>query len=583
MSSIKSAKLLSHSSATEALYDNSSRPLIKAFDTRNHLTSDADNDSLIRWMQDWKVNLTPSSYIKSTLDSITPSAAALNAVFIAHKFVITAIQMLALDKGAHVTALHLQTILALEIFKTQTNQENQLDIAIKISDTLLKYLSLWSETLGSKGSSSIDEINAILASDHDIERKLKYLEENIDNIFKRLQKTREKLAEMVQGQLTRRECQQQCARALREATHNIKLTTSCAGFLSGPWYDGIQHIYLTEGDKSSVWKNSQTITESIISTFAFKEESEDDRKNQDDSNTADIAKNEENFRELKNTIIRYLDPLLHSDAEHLNWLEELETEYWAKVNGLDVRYVKKLNLPVIDIGDSLEINVSEKLLRKAKSYIEGDWFRFKGNYSGRSQILATSNNGHRYIFNNLNGQKTFEFSIKELAYMLASGDAKQIEQDDITDFLLLNIIDTALQGYDSEEYSSAQSTEKIQARNKATKEADSILKHRQEQLKELAELEKTRASLAQEKSQTAILESKIQRLEMEKLVLQMELGSWIELSENNKKLRLAVKLSSANKYLFTNELGLGRNEFTIDTLIDKLLAQDIKLIEHEER
>lgn len=563
MNPILSLNVLQHPNAMDAL----SQYVTSSFFDNTINGTDCENDDSVHnnlhWIKQWPIKLTPKQYLQSSKSSFAPSVNAKNAICLAHKFALHAIRFFDLEKGAHFAAVHIQTALAPELYLLFSRQDHQFERALELSDAVLNYLAYWNEGLGTRGSKSIRSIMHTLASDEDLSNKISHVKEITSEAFDQLEKMRTKLTEMVEAQLSRRECQQQCARAIREAAHQHKLTPTCAGFLSGPWYDAIQHIYLTEGEKSSIWKNCLVTTKEFVNVFAKSDTSEED----DNSS----------FTTIKNEIVNFLNPIQHSDNEYTSWLDSLETDYWAIKKHLDIEFNGELNLPIIDIGDSLELNISEKLIRKAKSYFEGDWFSFSGNYSGRSQILAISKNGHRYIFNNLNGQKTFDFSIKEFAYLLANAHAKHIESVDISDVLLEKITNEALRKYTAAKkpLKQAPDANKQAYKHKALQEAQNI---QQRHIKAEKDFE-TKQKSTLENNSTDDLEERIRILEVEKSLLQLDLGQWITFRQGDekKKLRLAVKLSSSNKYVFTNELGLGRQEFSSDELVSHILSKVIEI------
>ncbi len=573
MDPLLSLKVLQHPSAKNAL----KHCIASSYLEISSNSSEGENDKSIQhnlnWIKQWPPKLTPKQYYDSTSPSAEPSIDARNAICLAHKFSLQTIRFFDLEKGAHFPAVHIQTALAVELYLLFCGKEHKLERALDLSDAVLNYLAYWNEGLGSRGSKTIKSIMNTMVSSKTLEEKISLIQEETSKVFEQLEKMRTKLREMVDAQLSRRECQQQCARAIREVSHKLQLAPTCTAFLSGPWYDALQHLYLTEGEKSSVWKNSLNTTKVFAEAFSNKHS----------------EKEEENatFMHIKNDILTFLSPIQHSENEHDGWLDDLETEYWAIKKQLDVCFDGELDFPIIDIGDSLEVNISEKLIRKAKSYFEGDWFKFSGNYSGRSQILAISKNGHRYIFNNLNGQKTFDFNLKEFAYLLANGHAKHLESIDISDILLERITKDAIRKYASENSTSESSTSEnstsmktsknsTQAyRNKALEEAKDIQKRHSATEKILEEKQK----VTFEDKNTGELEERIRILETEKALLQMELGQWISVLNNDEKtmLKLAVKLSSSNKYVFTNELGLGRREFSSDELVSKILSNIIEI------
>ena len=555
MSSNNSTKYLSHAGATEALFKFVTRPMIDSIDLESHAKTTADEKALIEWIAKWPPKSSPQDYIKKSSEQFTPSIQAINAVCLSHRFIIHAIRLLALDKGTHSTVVYIQPLLAIETFRLQSKQSHQFETVLKLADCLLNYLALWSASLGVKGGKTLDSLREILTSSDSLELKLEKLENKIAALFNQLEKLRFKLVDMVEGQLSRREGQQQCARVLRETVLDKVISNTCANFLSGPWYDVLQHLYLTEGDRSSIWKKSLNTTNDIVSTFI-------------QSNNEELP---ESFGPLKASIVEFMAIVQHSDNEDLKWVEDLESEFWGIKKSLEVDYGEELDLPNIDIGDSLDLNISDKLIRNAKRYVEGDWFRFSGNYSGRSQILAISKNGHRYIFNNLNGQKTFDFSIKEFAYLIANGHAKPLEEDEISDDILEKILLSAIEKSASNKKQSAENAIE-KSRNKALQEADEIQKRRKSNTLEMPAVET-------DTSNQGDLEERIRILEIEKSLLQMDLGDWITVNTESPalKLKLAVKLSSSDKYIFTNELGLGRHEYKIDELTASVMRNEITL------
>lgn len=456
----------------------------------------------------------------------------------------------------------------------QPTNAQSLPAVLDLIDCVGNYLALWYEGLGSRGASDLEVLNKSLqplfgtslcsakvrAAQTEVQRLVTSREKRLKNLNQRLRS-------MVEGKLAAATSRQQCVKLLHETVAGRKLPQNTAAFLQGPWFQSLNYIYLTEGEKSSTWKRAVDLTDAIVGAV-FPET--------DSKPTRFIAM-------LCDELPDFIFSLQHDEPAKLSWLALLESDHKAVMKTQSLAYDSRLDLVDTGINETLNARVSETLIRKAKRCMEGDWFRFAGECTARAQILCIADGGRRYIFSNVNGQKVLEISLDEFAYLLANGSAKSISQEFCGHTLLVNIVEQTINAYERSHV--ARQTEHTAAlkaleaaREKAQREAERLAKLQAESesrySEEIRRKEQEFIRLKEEKTQ---LETEKRRLEIEKRINNLQLGEAIFQKRGSEveKLLLAVRFSSSDKLLFTSELGIKRLEIKSQELIQQILNDDI--------
>ena len=188
------------------------------------------------------------------------------------------------------------------------------------------------------------------------------------------------------------------------------------------------------------------------------------------------------------------------------------------------------------------------------------------------------------MFTNFVGQKAFNKTLADFAYLLTANIARPLLQTPFTERAFSASLDILLKGFESlQQEKDAKRKDAIEKRRQLE---ETTLKH---EAAEKARAEAEAFRLRQEQEQA--------RMEVEKLAVDLRrqarlsfdslsLGSWIEIKNEEGggyfRAKLAVKFNATGRFVFVDQDGVTVIENQRDQLVDMVMAEKIRLLFSDE-
>ncbi len=241
--------------------------------------------------------------------------------------------------------------------------------------------------------------------------------------------------------------------------------------------------------------------------------------------------------------------------------------------------------------------VSQLLLDKVAHTRVGQWFIYtcsEGSETSvqRVELLLKLDDIQQYLFVNANGQKVLSCDIEQFAALLSSQGLKTFSQDTLLTQTCEIIISKLLDKFDAAEAAMnnkqlAEQQEK-EALKKQQLRQEAAHKARLEAKALAAEMERrsikpVAPSNTEAGNMTATVSTEIIR-KLRMAIDGLLIGSWIEVKDgvDSKQLKLAVKFTATNRFVFVNPEGITDREMQRDELVEAVMQKNIVIMETDQ-
>lgn len=396
-----------------------------------------------------------------------------------------------------------------------------------------------------------------------------------DNEQQRVSKLEQRLHAAETGALHARYAGQLSAKTLNQFMRGKQLPANVSRFLQGPWRESMRLLLVSEGQSSQSWQAMLRLTETLIWSFQpITEPTAEQRMHLHDS----IA---ELCEQLQDHTIG-----LHHSSQLEAELAAIDQQHLKILKGEALEYSPFELIEHDDSMISTRASVSQTLLQKAASHVEGQWFIFNNAETPlRAKLSLKIEQDQQLLFTNFLGIKTHQYSFEEFAYLLSSSgvtamrntDAFQATAEKTLQVLCERNLQQQQQAAEArakeEEQQRQQQLARKAAREKALKEAKlHIEEQKAARLKRQQETEQQQLSDSKAQQHTDTLK-KINAVTIGAMVL------FYDDKMQSEQCRLAAIIQANGHYVFVNRQGIKQHSLSQSELTNKLLDGTAKIID----
>ena len=446
---------------------------------------------------------------------------------------------------------------------------------LQILDQLLDATIGWSDDQGRAGENLMNKVQEVVEQlgESDLGAVYEDLKAFVEKDQGRTHKLEERLAASEAGKLRSKRGRAVAAEMLNKAMKGNQLTANMVNFLKGPWFGSVQLLAITQGIDSDEFIRASKLTETIIWTYQ-----PIDAENQIQAE-ADKQKLYRIIEHLPSEIRDLSLALEHNTDDLEAALEDIEQDHILMVSGQELEYVEFDLIEVEGETISQGASVSRILMRKVAGLEEGQWFTYsEGEKHIRIKLVLKLQDVKQMLFTNRNGMKALEKTYDEMAYLMSSSVLKPLNHDAVfsTTFssFFTGIIEDHQRKLKQAEEADQAEREREAARKKALEEAAALERTRQDEERERQRQEKEeRIERAREAASRSENQEKL--AELSDAVRKLQIGAWLKLPAADGTLeecKLAVRVASADKFIFVSRTGVKMGEFTSEQLTALLVA-----------
>ncbi|HEX4975455.1 MAG TPA: DUF1631 family protein [Pseudomonadales bacterium] len=477
-----------------------------------------------------------------------------------------------LDKHTSAGLWQLKALFAAEALRNGLGDANRL---LPLFDTLAAMLmGWWSDNTQLDCSQRhiflLDISRRLRALSFENDEGLTQLTREVENQWLKEQEKNTKLVQRVIdaeiGRMKLHSCEIQIADLLNANCQQNTLAPAFIDYLQGPWHNLLLRILLHKGESPQYeifWKRAAQLTRQLILSI---------------QPGAHLKDSFSKYEKVPDELFALLSDLHCSEAEktqasqlYLRCQQDLfknNTEHYCAA-------------PLIEKGRFFNDNtlqVSAHLKNKIVHLTVGDWFFYKKTNESRQllQLVHNDTSSGQLLFVGVDPRLRELRSAEDVAFQLSSGLLIRIERQGFFSRHFENCTQTLWQRISQQQarlaLKKAEETQQQQAQQRETQ---------QRALEEKILL--VRSLRQQYQVESKALEEL--RKQTKTMVTMLNLGAWISIRQaDNTELRarLAVHITSSNKLIFVNREGLRIAEYTSQELIDKILSNEVEIINQGE-
>ncbi len=327
------------------------------------------------------------------------------------------------------------------------------------------------------------------------------------------------------------------------------LPEEIADFIQAHLLSDLQYLLIHQGVDCLEWKKWQRLLQAL--SWAFTQSNSDSHRNK---------------------VMTLLPPIIEQiDSSYWQFFPE-DHNYPEFIQTLNNYFVLTLqNVPITcinfselnhQIKDQQRIVVDQSMLDDLERFQAGDWFSFQAEQGSKSvvkgKLLLKLPQQDQLLFVRYNGRKLSSYTFSDFSLALAAKVARPIKRR----HLYARTLKTSLQQLDRR----YQHHLKLEQRIAETQARDVAASKAKEEAAELVQQPKANG--------IDVDISDNQKAEFESRLSSLHVGAWLELKSQNQgptRIKLAVKLQSSDKYIFTDRLGKKAAEHKLTELV-KLMA-----------
>jgi len=447
---------------------------------------------------------------------------------------------------------------------------------LTIQDLISGHCIGWTSGLGKVGEKLHKKIQSTVKSLNAKDADYPLLLEDLVSYFHkksgRIRKLEKRLAESETGILRVQRAQHFAAEMINTEVAGKKISVSVGKFLSGLWCDALQFLLIHHGHESDEWQRARKLTERLVWTT----------QPIDGKDEESLQKLYRLTEQLPNEIHKLLTDLEYANESVEVSLAELEAEHINIMTGLGMKYDDFTPLDYEDDLFNSSIMVSHLLLDQVNHLKPGQWFLFEQS-NGRTiriKLILKLDDVHQLLFTNNNGVKALQKGFEKFAYFLSSNAAEMLPVKPPFQTTVKSKLKQVVDEYN------VQQKRLEAAKNQAEKDdimREIVRKREIIEAKSSARRSKAtqrhreaaaRRELLKKAKQEADREANREKLEQARISVQsLNIGAWIlqsgeEISET--ECRLALKLETEDKFIFTDQSSVKVGEYNTDELTQEL-------------
>ena len=396
-------------------------------------------------------------------------------------------------------------------------------------------------------------------------------------------KLEQRLKDVETGALRAQRSYQLTAKLLNEKMRGKQLPTVVSVFLQSHWRESLRLHLLRNSEQSPEWLRLKKLTDTFI--WSFQPFDHTDKHQQ--------QRIYQLIPQLQTELQSATISLAHRPQDLQEQLTLIENQHLHILKSEPISYQP---FSLINDGDPLlaQATISSSLLKHVTDLNEGQWFLHQ-QHKQRIKLILKLNDIQQLLFVYHCGMKANQYSFEEFAYMLSSQQVLPLQQNEPLDHYANHLVKKLVQHRQ-------QKTEKQQRRdNQEQQQRKHEAQHREQaRLKALAEAEQLAAKKNQQKKQqqqaaqaaekarrlaatTAQQQANDQQLNAtQQQINNLNIGARIRFFNefgDSKDCKLAVKLQTSGKYIFTDASGLKAKQCLQPELLNMLLDGSAKIID----
>jgi len=389
-----------------------------------------------------------------------------------------------------------------------------------------------------------------------------------NNKRKRLQK---RICESEQATFKARHAQQLATKILNRKMAGKKLPQPIVSFLQQYWLETLRLQLLKLGEASSQWNELLDVTDLLIGSFQPGTD----------------------YDQLRYEAIETLPKRLQKTAISINQQPDLLQDQLAKIEAEHLIFLKGQTPTYCEFDlventhplHSNQIHTSRGLLKQIDHLQPGQWFIDfnETEQTQRVQLIQKLESEQQLLFGFFAGAKTLHYNYEEFAYRLTSQHTFILQSDQSISNTAKKLLESLLKLHNQQQEKQAkedkeQARQRELAQEKARTEAKALAEQERQRLEQ-------EQRVAEEAAQQQLKEQ--QQRDAEKVRLgteqfkRMNVGALIDfkLDAGNQTLKLAVKLKSTGRHIFTDKAGIKKLDLSQDELLAMFINQQACIVQ----
>ena len=367
-----------------------------------------------------------------------------------------------------------------------------------------------------------------------------------------------------------RHAQQLAVKTLNRKMAGKKLPQTIVDFLQQHWLETLRLQLLKLGENSNQWKELIDITELIIGSFQ------------------PGAK----YDQLRYQAIETLPKRLQKTAISINQQPTLLQDQLAKIEAEHLLFLKGQTPDYCEFDlventsplNSNQIHTSRGLLKQIHDLQEGQWFIDfnEEEQTQRIQLLQKMESEQQLLFGFFAGAKTLHYSYEEFAYRLTSQHTFTLHTNQSIGNTAQTLLESLLKLHNQHQEKQAKEAEEQAhqrelAQEKVRAEAAALAEQERQRLEQQQRIAEEAARQQLKEQQKRDAEQALLGTEQFKRI---NVGALIEfkLDSGDQTLKLAVKLKSTGRHIFTDKAGIKKLDLSQDELLALFIQQQARIV-----
>lgn len=470
----------------------------------------------------------------------------------------------------------LHTLVAVEILKDANWLWDNQQPLQRYLEAIQQNCQGWDNQQGTAGERFLAKLSGSIAElqqnlDHEAQHSsLASLQSFFDQEKSKRERLQKRICESELAVIKARHAQQLATKILNRKMAGKKLPQSIVNFLQQHWLETLRLQLLKVGESSNQWNELLEITELVINSFQPGAEYDQVRYEAIETLPKRLQKTAISINQQPNLL---QDQLTKIEAEHLFFLKG-QTPSYCEFDLIENTHPLHSN----------QIHTSKGLLQQIQSLQPGQWFIDfnEEEQTQRVQLIQKLESEQQLLFGFFAGAKTLHYNYEEFAYRLTSQHTFILHNNQSIGNTAEKLLESLLKLHNQQQEKQAKEAEEQAqkrelAQEKARAEAKALAEQEQLQLKQ-----EQRA--AAEAAQQQLKEQKLRDAEKARLGTEqfqrINVGALIEFSHSsdNQTLKLAVKLKSTGRHIFTDKAGIKKLDLSQDELLAIFIQQQARIV-----
>lgn len=434
----------------------------------------------------------------------------------------------------------------------------------------------WDNQQGTAGERFLTKLSGSIAQlqqslSHEAQQtSLVTLQSFFDQEKNKRERLQKRICESELATIKARHAQQLATKTLNRKMAGKKLPQPVVNFLQQHWLETLRLQLLKVGETSNQWEELLEITELVINSFQPGAEYDQVRYEAIETLPKRLQKTAVSINQ---------QPVLLQDQ-----LTKIEAEYLLFLKGQTPSYCEFDLIENTHPLHSNQIHTSKGLLKQIHNLQVGQWFiDFNDEeQTQRVQLIQKLESEQQLLFGFFAGAKTLHYSYEEFAYRLTSQHTFALHNNQGIGNTAEKLLESLLKLHNQQQEKQAkeaeeQAQQRELAQEKARAEAKALAE--QEQLRLEQEQRAAEEAARQQLKEQQLRDAEKARLGTEQFK-RINVGALIEFSHNSdhQTLKLAVKLKSTGRHIFTDKAGIKKLDLSQDELLAMFIQQQARIV-----